>query len=95
VLWCLGYQSIDFTFLEKFQGFCYTSNFHTQVPHPKCRKCHKSFICTLISHAPQHHEITYVTIPSQCGGEVCYMKVKILCSHELIINIHEKEINLV
>jgi hypothetical protein len=48
-----------------------------------------------VSHTARHHEITYVTIPSQCGGEIYYMKVKILCAHELIINIYEKEINLV
>jgi len=48
-----------------------------------------------VSHTPRHREITYVTIPSQGGGEIYYMKVKILCAHELIINIHENEINLV
>ena len=45
-------------------------------------------------HTPRHHEITYVTIPSQCGGEIYFVKVKILCAHELIINIHENKINL-
>jgi hypothetical protein len=36
-------------------------------------------------HTPRHHEITCVTIHSQCGGEIYYMKVKILCAHELLL----------
>jgi hypothetical protein len=45
-----------------------------------------------VSHTPWHHGITYVAIPSQCGGGIYYMKAKIPSAHELLLIFMKKKL---